>query len=102
MAEHEATAELAMLRAVLPTLQTRADVLVGPGDDCAVLRGSAGQDLLAAVDSVVGDVHFFLRTTEPEAAGAKLLKRNLSDIAAMGGEAAWALTALNQNGCSGE
>jgi len=85
--------ETRLLKIILPQLAQRSDVAVGPGDDAAVLK--FGNDLLlAAVDQVVGNVHFFQDTTSPEAAGAKLLKRNLSDIAAMGGEPLWALTAI--------
>lgn len=56
---------------------------VPPGDDCAALA-HGGELLLLAVDQLVGGKHYFL-DTPPEAAGRKLLARNLSDIAAMGG-----------------
>ncbi len=64
----------------------------GIGDDCAVVRPSRGP-LLVTVDPVVHGVHFDRRTTA-RAAGAKLLKRNLSDIAAMGGTPRAAVVAL--------
>ncbi len=63
-------------------------VVIGPGDDCAALRQPDGSLLLFAADQVVGDRHYRLSgpdATPPEAAGRKLLARNLSDIAAMGG-----------------
>ena len=63
-------------------------VAIGPGDDCAALRQPDGSLLLFASDQVVGDRHYHLSgpdATAPEAAGRKLLARNLSDIAAMGG-----------------
>lgn len=54
----------------------------GIGDDCAVVRASKSQ--LITVDPVVAGIHYSDKT--PAAAiAAKLLKRNLSDIAAMGG-----------------
>jgi thiamine-monophosphate kinase len=56
---------------------------VPPGDDCAALV-HGDELLLIAVDQLVGAKHYFL-DTPPEAAGRKLLARNLSDIAAMGG-----------------
>lgn len=90
--------ELNILDALLPELAMRADVALGPGDDCAVLDLGGGMLLLAAVDQVAGDVHYVATDTDPAAAGAKLLKRNLSDIAAMGGEPAWALLALAADG----
>jgi thiamine-monophosphate kinase len=64
----------------------------GIGDDCAVLRSPRGR-LLVTVDPLVHGVHFDHRTPA-RAAGAKLLKRNLSDIAAMGGIPKAAVVAL--------
>jgi len=61
--------------------------VVPPGDDCAALA-FGDQLLLIAVDQIVGGKHYSLdgpETASPEAAGRKLLARNLSDIAAMGG-----------------
>lgn len=57
----------------------------GMGDDCAVLPATAtSYSNLFAVDALVYGRHFD-DSVPPESAGAKLLKRNLSDIAAMGG-----------------
>jgi thiamine-monophosphate kinase len=64
----------------------------GIGDDCAVLRPSRKTQLLT-VDSVVYGRHFDDRD-RPAEAGAKLLKRNLSDLAAMGAKPAAAVVAL--------
>lgn len=83
--------ETELLKQILPLLPKRDDVLEGAGDDAAVIN-CGGTLLLAASDQLIGDVHFFSNSTPPYLAGAKLLKRNLSDIAAMGGEPAWALT----------
>jgi thiamine-monophosphate kinase len=59
-------------------------VVVGPGDDCAVVR-AGGQKLLVTADQVLDGVHFSLAEHGPEAAGRKAAARNLSDIAAMAG-----------------
>jgi thiamine-monophosphate kinase len=64
----------------------------GIGDDCAVLPPSRGRQLIT-VDPVIYGRHFD-RTIPPRAAGAKLLKRNLSDLAAMGGRPTAAVLAL--------
>lgn len=64
----------------------------GIGDDCAVLRRSVGPQLIT-VDPVIFGRHFDA-TIPPRAVGAKLLKRNLSDIAAMGGKPTAAVLAL--------
>lgn len=55
----------------------------GIGDDCAVLIPARGRELLT-IDPVVHGVHFDGRVPA-RAVGAKLFRRNLSDIAAMGG-----------------
>ena len=64
----------------------------GLGDDCAVLPPARGPQLVTT-DPVIYGRHFDDRLS-PRAAGAKLLKRNLSDIAAMGGRPQWAVVAL--------
>jgi len=64
----------------------------GIGDDCAVLPAANGRSLLT-VDPVIYGEHFDDHTS-PQAAGEKLFKRNLSDIAAMGGRPRAAVVAL--------
>ena len=66
---------------------------LGMGDDCAVLPASKGGCQLATVDALVYKKHFD-DSAHPGEAGAKLLKRNLSDIAAMGGQPDYALLGL--------
>lgn len=77
--------EQALIRALLPGLPRRPDLLVPAGDDCAVIRLDAHRDGLLKSDAVVEGVHF-----EPGApaarVGHKALARVLSDFAAMGGE----------------
>lgn len=92
--------ELKILAGLLPELEQDPSVAVGPGDDCAVLLLPGGEyDLLAAADQLICGVHY-TADTPPEAAGAKLMKRNLSDIAAMGGRPRWALLTVAANGRS--
>jgi thiamine-monophosphate kinase len=64
----------------------------GIGDDCAVLP-PAGQPQLITVDPVIFGRHF-AAGAKPAEVAAKLLKRNLSDIAAMGGTPTAAVIAL--------
>jgi thiamine-monophosphate kinase len=64
----------------------------GIGDDCAVLRASRGPQLIT-VDPVIYGRHFDA-TIPPDRVGEKLLKRNLSDLAAMGGRPVAAVLAL--------
>jgi len=64
----------------------------GIGDDCAVVPAGRAAQLLT-VDPVIYGEHFD-DCVPPRAAGEKLLKRNLSDIAAMGGRPRAAVVAL--------
>lgn len=64
--------------------------LAGPGalgllDDAAVLAPSPGRELVIAADAMVAGVHF-LPNDPPDLLGAKLLRVNLSDLAAMGAD----------------
>jgi thiamine-monophosphate kinase len=70
-----------------------ADVLLGVGDDCALLRPPLGMDLALTVDTLVAGQHFFA-DVDPEALGHKCLAVSLSDLAAMGATPAWASLAL--------
>lgn len=71
----------------------RRDVELGVGDDGALLRSPAGEDLVAAIDTLVAGVHF-LPNAAPTSIGHRVLAVNLSDLAAMGARPAWALLAL--------
>ncbi|MDR9435692.1 MAG: thiamine-phosphate kinase [Thiohalophilus sp.] len=71
----------------------REDVVLGIGDDAAVIEPPAGQQLVVAIDTLVAGVHFPL-DTEPYDIGWKALAVNLSDLAAMGAEPAWLTLAL--------
>ena len=90
-----ALGERAMIQRLVYALPERTDVIVGPGDDCAVVRPvcDARYDYLLKSDPVIEGVHFS-RATPGAAVGHKALGRVLSDIAAMGGEPLWALVNL--------
>ncbi len=68
-------------------------VLVGAGDDCAVLQPTAGQ-LLVTTDQLTEGTDFILGQASARAIGRKAMGVNLSDIAAMGGRATAALVGL--------
>src|SRR5688572_28280123 len=71
----------------------RGDVLLGVGDDAALLQCAPGGELVAATDTLVAGTHFPLGSP-PSSIGYRALAVNLSDLAAMGARPAWALLAL--------
>jgi thiamine-monophosphate kinase len=73
--------------------RVQSDVVLGIGDDAAVIAVPAGQELIASVDTLVCGRHF-LETTSPRSIGHRALAVNLSDLAAMGAEPKWATLAL--------
>lgn len=82
---------IARLVAALPC--RRRDVIAGPGDDGALLRPPAGMDLVQTVDTCLEGVHFPAGLAASDV-GWRALAINLSDLAAMGADPAWALLAL--------
>jgi thiamine-monophosphate kinase len=88
-----ALGELRLLAAIRRWLGSASPAApFGIGDDCAVLA-STRHDQLVTTDPVIYGRHFD-ETVPARAAGAKLLKRNLSDIAAMGGRPRAAVVSL--------
>ncbi len=65
-------------------------LLVGPGDDCAVTRTTSGDLQLLTVDQLVQGRHFE-PGTDIDLIARKAIARSVSDIAAMGGQPAWSL-----------
>ncbi|WP_144207934.1 thiamine-phosphate kinase [Mycobacterium tilburgii] len=59
-------------------------VLVGPGDDAAVLTASDGRTLVST-DMLVAGRHFRLDWSTPRDVGRKAIAQNAADIEAMGG-----------------
>ena len=77
--------EFELIHRLTRSLPTNPSVVVGAGDDCAVLDvGVPDRLLLFKTDAVVEGVHF-TSGTAPEKIGHKALGRCLSDIAAMAG-----------------
>ena len=73
---------------------TRSDVIVGIGDDAALLSVPAGKQLVVAMDTLNSGVHF-PADTAPADIGWKALAVNLSDLAAMAATPAWCTLSLS-------
>ena len=69
-------------------------VILGIGDDGAVLQPPAGQQLVLVLDTLVSGRHF-LAEADPHSIAHRALAVNLSDLAAMGAQPAWALLGLS-------
>lgn len=76
-------------------LASRPDpaMVLGPGDDTALLQVSSSDWLCATTDALVEGIHIPVGTP-PEAVGHRALAINLSDLAAMGSRPRFALLAL--------
>src|SRR6266404_5793533 len=86
--------EFELIRRLTRSLPANNSVVVGAGDDCAVLEvGVPERLLLFKTDAVVEGVHF-KTGTEPQKIGHKALGRCLSDVAAMAGTASAALVTV--------
>lgn len=73
--------------------KNRNDVILGIGDDAALLQVPFDQQLVVTTDTLVSARHFPINTL-PADIGYKALAVNLSDLASMGAEPAWILLAL--------
>ncbi|MDY0041527.1 MAG: thiamine-phosphate kinase, partial [Desulforhabdus sp.] len=71
-----------------------SDVVVGIGDDVAVLQARQDKYLLATCDIQIENVHFLADRITPYQLGRRIVAINVSDIAAMGGSPDWALVSL--------
>ena len=76
--------EHALISRITQRLARPSWVLVGPGDDAAVVRPERGTFDVLTTDAIVEGVHFDRRFVPPDAIGHRALAVNLSDLAAMG------------------
>jgi thiamine-monophosphate kinase len=75
-------------------LAGRSPLVRGIGDDCAILRPRANEDLVFTSDFALEGRHFTLKTHTAADIGHLALARSLSDIAAMGAEPVFCLVSL--------
>ena len=87
-------AEFELIERIRLRVASRADVVLGIGDDAAALQVPAGRLLVVATDTLNAGVHF-PEDTAPADIGWKALAVNLSDLAAMGARPAWCTLSLS-------
>jgi thiamine-monophosphate kinase len=86
--------EFPLITNMTRNLQTDDSVVHGVGDDCAVLKYTLQKYQLFSTDMVIEDVHFKRDEMNPKYIGYKALARNISDIAAMGGDPTYAVVSI--------
>jgi thiamine-monophosphate kinase len=86
--------ELEFVRWLCQRLPADARMLVGPGDDAAILRFAADANVVATTDMLMEGVDFELARHGPARIGRKALAANLSDLAAMAAVPVAALVSL--------
>lgn len=72
----------------------RGEIVLGIGDDCAVLKKSKNAYWVIGCDMLVEGDHFSLDYFKAEQVGVKAMESNISDIAAMGGRPKYAFISL--------
>ena len=87
-------AEFDLIARIRARAATRGDVILGIGDDAALLQPPAGMQLVVAMDTLNSGVHFPPETAAADI-GWKALAVNLSDLAAMGAQPAWCTLSLS-------
>ena len=85
--------EFGLIAAVVERLTSTPSVVVGPGDDAAVVLAPDGR-VVATTDVLVEGVHFRLDWSTPYDVGRKAAAASLADVAAMGGTATSLLVGL--------
>jgi len=87
-------AEFDLIALIRARAATRGDVVLGIGDDAALLRVPAGHELVVTADTLNEGVHFPVDAA-PADIGWKALAANLSDLASMGARPAWCTLSLS-------
>lgn len=87
----EPPGEFERIRDIVSALPKGEGVVVGPGDDAAVLRPRVGRDIVATTDAFVEGRHWRRELLDPRAIGHRIAAANLSDLAAMAAQPRWAL-----------
>ena len=88
------TGETALIERFRKRIKPDSSVVVGPGDDAAVIKWKSDKYLLFTCDMLIEDIHFKTRIASPRRIGYKAMAVNISDIASMGGVPTHAVVSL--------
>ena len=94
MSETSSAAEFDLIEHIRRRVAARDDVVLGIGDDAAIVQVPADRHLVIAADTINRGIHF-PDNTAPADIGWKALAVNLSDLASMGAEPAWCTLSLS-------
>ncbi|MFH1406946.1 MAG: thiamine-phosphate kinase [Candidatus Omnitrophota bacterium] len=94
----QAIGEFGLIDRIARRIKTSKNVIVGIGDDCAVLRYNKDKYLLLTLDMLIEGVHFTLKA-RPQQIGHKAIAASISDIASMGGVAKYAAISAGLRPC---
>lgn len=88
------TGEFDIIKKYFTFSETRDDVVLAGGDDCAIVSPAENKQIVVTADTLISGVHF-PENTSPEDIAYKALMVNLSDLAAMGATPAWITLAIS-------
>jgi thiamine-monophosphate kinase len=88
------TSEFDVIKKFFSFANSRDDVILAGGDDCAILSVPENKQLLVTTDTLISGVHF-PENTSPENIAYKSIMVNLSDLAAMGATPSWITLAIS-------
>lgn len=94
MSENPTAPEFDLIERIRRRAPGRDDVILGIGDDAAIVQVPPGKQLVIAADTLNRGIHF-PDNTAPADIGWKSLAVNLSDLASMGAEPAWCTLSLS-------
>jgi thiamine-monophosphate kinase len=94
VSENPTAPEFDLIERIRRRAPGRTDVILGIGDDAAIVQVPAGKQLVIAADTINRGIHF-PDNTAPADIGWKSLAVNLSDLASMGAEPAWCTLSLS-------
>src|SRR5688572_28173410 len=94
VSERTVAPEFELIERIRHRALMRDDVILGIGDDAAIVQVPVGKQLVIATDTINRGIHF-PDNTAPADIGWKSLAVNLSDLASMGAEPAWCTLSLS-------